>query len=639
MAYRPTEHVREVQVKLEEAKQSHDAFVRQYNQGERAYNGLLSIASDAAKWRHKVVVKLVFNMIETIVSNTVEMGLRFETRPAPHTNLSLPEAMEALEQADLIGDLLRHEHRVDGMDFKQRPLFLTSAIGGRGILETGWNYTKRATKRQGVKMVEVGDPEQGLSLQVPLVSEVDDFDVRDHSTCNVIDPRDFIIPGTAEHLDPFRPGGAQHLFHRCWYSYEQLLMLKESGFLKNVEALKDVELDWSAEDDQREKKLWEQNSKKDLIEVIKYWCFKDGQVNSSWIGNRYVELRSLEAAPFWHGGYPYILNSSMPQPFSTRGVSDVELVEALQEVYCELLNQKLDNIELINNAVLLIRSDVEDPDAFEHYPGARWPTDGKPSDTADWLMPPYQLAEITGSAEGQILGMMQNVTSAVPFASGADSATVDNKTATGASIVYNAATQRLSAKKFQSQQALREEAQHRIKNCQQFISGSRLAHVFGPDGAQAFREIEIARVQGEFVAELDPVGESEMRQERRAEASAFYQTIMSQAALMAAAGQPINVKELFGWYAKRWGIEDWERFFSQQAASAGAMAAGPGGGGGGEAGPGGGAPSLEPNLGVTSGAAIDASSPSAAGGISQSPAAALARALSMSGGPANAPGM
>jgi hypothetical protein len=637
MAYRPPALVEEVQKKLGDAMKSHATFVRRYEQSERAYQGMLSVASDAAKWRHKLAPPYAFNLIETIVCNTVEMGLRFDTRPAPHANMGLEEATQMLAQAEAVGDLLRHEHRVDEMDYKQRPLFLCASIGGTGVGKTYWNYVEGSVKRQGVKMVQAGDPEAGLSLEVPVITEVEERNViRDHSTFEVVDPRDFILHESARSLQPLEPGGAQHLFHRCWYSFEQLKMMEGAGYLKNVDVLKDHALDFSGEYSDRAREVWDVDRSKDLIEVLEYWCFKNGQVYRSLIGNKAVLLRDEEANPFWHGGYPFVLSSSMPQPFSPRGKSDIELIEALQEVLWEMMNQRLDNIELINNAILLIRSDVEDPEAFEHYPGARWPTDGKPSDTADWLMPPYQLAEITTHAEALAKGDLQNVTSAAPFAGGAETATVDQKTATGASIVMNAAQQRLTAKKYQAQQGLRQEATQRIKNCQQFISDQRLVHILGPDGVPTFRNISPLDIQGEFVVELEPMGESEMRQERRAEGGAFFQTVMQAAPLMAAAGSPLNLRELFAWYAKRWGVDDWERFVSQQAPAMGAAGGAPQPGGGG-------APSGEgapagPNLGVTSETAVDASSPSATGGISMSPADMLSRALSMSGGPANAMG-
>jgi hypothetical protein len=81
----------------------------------------------------------------------------------------------------------------------------------------------------------------------------------------------------------------------------------------------------------------------------------------------------------------------------------------------ELGNQTLDNIELINNFITLIRSDVDDPDAFEFYPGARWEVDD-----------PSQVASLGAAVparerhhrEALIKGDLQNVTSAAPFAGG-----------------------------------------------------------------------------------------------------------------------------------------------------------------------------------------------------------------------------
>src|SRR5687767_5668296 len=113
----------EILRKWEEAKGHHATFVRRYEKNERAYRGVLEVASNAAQWRHQVHPPYAFNLIETIVSNTEEMGLSFKASPSPRASLSLEEALESLRQVDAVEDLLRHEHRVDDMDMKQRPLF------------------------------------------------------------------------------------------------------------------------------------------------------------------------------------------------------------------------------------------------------------------------------------------------------------------------------------------------------------------------------------------------------------------------------------------------------------------------------------------------------------------------------------
>lgn len=624
--YTPPPIVGEVVKRWDESSKHHDKFCREYERRERAYKGIMLAASDAAKWRHKYAPKYGFNLIETIVANTVEMGLRFSARPSPHSNMTFEEATAQLEQAEAVEDLLRHEHRVDDMDFKQRPLFLTAAIGGRGVGKCYWNLTEGSVRRQSTEMRDVPDPEGNVAFRVPVITQKEERDViRDHSTFEVVDPRDFVTHESAKDLQPWKPGGAQYLFHRCWYSFEQLKMWERAGFVENIDLLKES-LNFSDEYASRENQVWDINRAKDLVEVLEYWCFKDGRVCRCMVANRMLLIREEEVSPFWHESYPFVISSSMPQPFTTIGMSDVELIEEIQNMVWELGNQTLDNVELINNFIMLIRSDVDDPDAFEHYPGARWPVDDVNQAAA--LQPPYQLATVALEHQALLKGDLQNVTSAAPFAGGAQSATVDQKTATGASIVMNAAQQRLVAKKYESQRGLRDEADMRLKNCKQFLTQDKLVHIIGPDGAMRFRNIPIADIQGDWVVELEPMGESQMRQEKRAESIQFSQVMMQYAPLAAAAGSPMNVKEIIGWTAKKWDIEDWERFFSQDPATLGAA-------GGLQAGAGG-APQQQgppqPNLGITAGSAIDASKPSAAGGITGSPVAMLQRALAMGGG-------
>lgn len=625
--------VEEIVKKYDEARRTHNLFVTRYERSERAYRGVLEPRSGADKWRHKYHPSYAFNLIETIVANTIEENLRFAVRPSPKTNLPLEEAQRLLDQAETIEQLLRHEHRVDNMDAKQRPLLLSAAIGGTGVGKTYWNWLEGPVKKQGVVNREVYNESGEILGYVPTIEEITETQVlRDHSTFEVVDPRDFIVHESAKTLQPHEPGGAQYVIHRCWYSYEQLKTWERAGFVSGVEKLKDTR-DFDDEYNDREKQVFNITRTKDLIEVLEYWCFKEGRVYRTLVGNRDIILRQTEANPFHHGEYPFVLCSTMPSLFSTRGYSEVELIAHLQEMLWELSNQRFDNIELINNMITLIRNDVDDPEAFEFYPGAKWPVDS--TDQVAPYTPPYQLAEVTLSAEALIKGDLQNVTSAAPFASGTDTATVDNTTATGASIVMTAAQKRLAAKKYQALFAFRDEAQHRVKNCQQFISDSKLIHVLGEGGALLFNEVGVLEIQGEYLVELDPMGESMMRQEKRAEALQLGQVLMSMAPVLAATGASLNTKEVVKWMLGKWDVPDLERFFTQEAQPQVAAAVGGGQGGGGGV-PGLPSPPAEQNLGITAGSAIDASSPSAAGGISGSPVTALQRALAMGGGAANA---
>lgn len=630
--------VEEVVRKYGEASRTHNLFVERYERAERAYRGVLEPRSGGDKWRHKLHPPYAFNLIETVVANTIEENLRFAVKPSPKVALQLEEAQRLLNQAASIENLIRHEHRVDDMDAKQRPLLLCAAIGGTGIGKTYWNWLEGPVKKQGVVQKEVRNSQDEIIGYVPTIEEITTHQtLRDHSTMEVVDPRDFIVHESAKTLQPWLPGGAQHVFHRCWYSFEQLKTWERSGFVKNVDKLKETR-DLSGEYDDRERQVFNVERTKDLIEVLEFWCYRDGQVYRTIVGNRDVVLRDEETSPFWHGEYPFFGVSTMPGLFSTRGYSEVELIAQLQEMLWELGNQRLDNIELINNMVTLIRSDVDDPEAFEFFPGAKWEVDSL--DQVGPYTPPYQLAEVTLSAEALIKGDLQNVTSAAPFAGGAETSTVDQKTATGASIVMNAAQKRLSAKKYQAMFGFREEAQQRLKNCQQFITEDKLVHILGQDGAMLFEQLSPLDIQGEYVVELEPMGESMMRQEKRAEALQLGQVLMQFAPVMAATGAPLNTKEIIKWILGKWDVSDSDRFFTSAPQPALTQQQPPGGGP-----PSGGdvpgvasqpAPDSGPNLGITAASSVDASSPSAAGGISGSPVTALQRALAMGGGASNA---
>ncbi len=617
--------------RFDSCKAAHQAFTTLYDRRERSYRGVLRKQANAAKWKHQLHPPYAANLLETIVASSVEQGLMLTARPSPHGQTSLEEAQKMLDQAENVEDLIRHEHRVDEMDDKQRPFFLTAGIGGRGVLKTGWEYSEGMVRKQGVVNQEIHDADGNLMTTMPQISEIASKGIlRDHSTCSVIDPRDFIVHPGARSVQPWEEGGAQYVFHRMYFSMEQLKMMEAANFLKDVKYLQDFDRGGSADEYvDRTSEVYNLDRTKDQVEVLEYWCMEDGEIHRMWVGNKTVILRDSEANPFWHGGYPFIVGSSMPMPFSTIGISEIELIEQLQEMLWQIQNQRLDNLELVNNAIYLVRSDVEDPSAFKPFPGAIWEVEDPQQVEA--LTPPYQAAEISMHAEALLKGDLQNVTSAAPFASGAESATVDNQTATGASIVMNAAQQRMAYRKYEFQRGLKKEANMRLKNCQQFIDGKTLAHVIGQDGAQAFKEIPVLDIQGDYIFDLEPMSESQMRSERRAEAQQFFQVAMSAAPAFAVSPWPMNLKELFLWMAKKWGLEEAERFFSQEPGAA-AVAAAPGSSGsdpGADAGP---------NLGITAGSAIDASSPSAAGGISGSPVAALQRAMAMGGGVSNGGG-
>lgn len=628
------DQISQIVKRVDAAKKHHDYFVRRFERLERAYRGIVNPTSKLAKsnWRNTITPPYAFQLIETVVANTVEENLRLTARPAPKPGDDLQEIMASLDHAEACEDLIRSEHRIDDMDEKQRPLFLSDAICGMGIGMTGWAYHRGPKQKQVVVNEPVFHPDtEELIGHIPTLQMTETQEViRDHSTFEVVDPRDFWMHESAKVLQPWRPGGAQYVHHRCWYSMAQLYEFERGGYMSNVDDLIQTQ-DQQVEYSDRETALWNINRSKDLIECIHQYEYAGGRILRTIVGNKRVLLSPTQLSPFDHGEYPFVIANSMPQLFTLQGMSTVELVEKLQEMLWTLQSQRLDNIELINNAIILIRAEIDDPEAFQWFPGARWPV-ASPQDVQQFV-PPYQLATLTLEAENMLKGDLQNVTSAAPLAGGVSSQ-MDQTTATGVSIVMNNAQKAMQARKYQAMKGIASEANQRFKNCQQFLSDKRLVHILGENGVPLFKEIDPLNIQGEFGFEWTTGSESMNRQERRAEAMQWLQVIAGLAPLMAASQTPLDLRELVIWAGKKWDIDDVERFFS--AAPAPAVAQQGGGGGGTPPPAGGSAPPGGPNLGVTSATAVDASSPSATGGLSMSPSVFSQRALTMGGGAANA---
>jgi hypothetical protein len=269
----PPAIVDEVVRKWDDAQPYHRDFVRNYQRRERSYKGILRAAADAAKWRHKLSPPYAHNLIETVVANTVDMGLAFDVKPSPHANLPLDEATKLLQECEAVGDLLRHEHRVDGMDFKQRPLYLCNAIGGRGVIKTGWNYVEGSVRRQQASTRDIKDEEGNTVLTVPTIQDIEEHGVlRDHSTAEVIHPRGLRSPSTRDAPRPV-PGRRRAVrLHRCWYSFEQLKMLEASGFFSNVDALKGDATSPAPSTGSARRRNLPGEPAQDPIEVLEYWC-------------------------------------------------------------------------------------------------------------------------------------------------------------------------------------------------------------------------------------------------------------------------------------------------------------------------------------------------------------------------------
>jgi hypothetical protein len=596
---------------FEEDRHDHDAFVTECEKRYDSYRGYMEANSKAAAWTNQAHPAYVLQEVETIAASMIDanpgwkVGAQSIIGPVPEI-VSYRLAAEALET------LLAHQAVASGFAANRRINRIQGLVCGITVDKTGWDYQKRPRTYRRTTTVPVIGTMFGLN-RTEVVTE--DTVVKDDPFCEVVDVRHFIIPKNVIGL-----GKARRITHRVYMPFDELKLLEKSdsnpnGIYQNVDELKESGT-FAKDSALQSKDIFAFKPDKNDVELLEIWHRKpDGTMALSVIGNRKVLLRD-QASPFWHDEFPFVISSPMPYPFRARGLSDVEFLAKLQELLWAFMNQRLDNVQLLNNAITLIRSDVEDINQFVHEPGANWEVDDiNQVKSLDVNSVP---AELSIGTENLLRNDMQNVVGGLPLASDLDNL-AGSSTATAASLLMNLAQRRLAAKKQNFTIADTEVANQFIALDRQFVTEKRFVAITGQDGLPAFREINPDHWQDiDLKVKVEAMDESLVRQERRAEAQAKLQVAVSSVPQFQATGNPLNLKAFMDDFLESFGTRDKSRYYTAKPQAP--------------------TPQSQPQQptqppGATAPQAIDANSPS--NPFSQSPVAAEQRMGAMSGGPVN----
>lgn len=608
----------------------HDDFVSTVEKRYKAYRGVLERRAEAAKWTSKLHPPILFQVIETMTANLIDSGITYRVRPRARPGAPIEERQRMIHGAKAMKALLDYENGLDDLDEKQRPFSLEASIVGISWGKVHWAYQTRLKTRIQTDHEPIHDPFGNLIGYQPVERHIEEHSIlRDGPCFEVCDPRDMFWDESGTSVETCR-----WVAHRVWATLDDLYAMQKAGVYKNVDEIpygadqEEMRITLSSYEDQ----LLHRNRTKGLVEVIEFWT--DDRVIA--VADRSVVIRN-DPNPFEHGQKPFVAASTMPQPFQIGGMSDVEVVAHLQDAAWLMLNQRIDNVALLNNSIILMRSDIDDPDDYEFGPGERWLVDDVQQVTT--LQMNDAPATISLESEQRIKADIMDITGGMPFTAGLPDS-VENATATGASIYQTVAQKRLAMKKQSLMYAWRKIGRMKAKLLQQFVTEEKLIPIIGPAGAHDFMAISPSYLQGEFDIDIEPVAESFMRQERRAEKQAMFQAAIQAAPVMAAVGQPLNLKEFANDWLESYDVTDPERFFLEQQQAQGAPGAPQQGGGPQQGGqnPMGSAPNaenaippLQQSPGVTNPAlAAGPMSPSATTSIS--PVAALQQSLAMRGG-------
>lgn len=546
-----------------EDEKAHDIFCRKVDESYRAYRAILERRSDAMGWTNKQRPALAYQATDTILAGLLDPSPQWKLRARPRmvSNDETPNIQQLQNGIKANELLLGDELLVDGYAEKQHVFLLQNLIAGLTVAKNYWKTTSGPGVTAKITSEPIYAPNSGKIIAFqPKVqqSQQGSETYLDGPTFLPIDVRDFIWHEAATSIDT-----AIRVTHRVWKDFGELKELERQGIYENVDQLIESQDQSTDKLANREQDLFATDRAKDKIEILECWIDHGRRVVS--IGNRKVILRDT-GNPFrfehLQNRYPFVVCSTTPDLFRIPGLGEVNLMREIQEILWTLLNQRLDNLQLINNAIVLMRDDIDDPDSFDFYPGARNLV-SDPTQVTMWT-PEANIADLSLNAEGVARNDLLNLVGASQMASG----NLDTgDTATQANLVMSLAQRRLSMKKQLTKWAARRTGEHWLSLNQQMITHDRYVPIIGKDGELALETISPLVLQGRYQIDVEQMDESLLRQERRGEAQALLQVGVQAAPVFAATQTPLNMKAFMDNLLDSYDIPDKDAYYAQQQQS------------------------------------------------------------------------
>lgn len=625
---------------FEDCQDHHNEFIKGVKQRSDSYHALKDIRRDPSYggWRNAHFAPYVQHIVDSTLASMVEDKLRFKIRARPTLNDLYDPTYQARATKGERAHQILHDWQMRQTKFTriQRPFLLQNAIARLTVAKTTW--VEKVERRRHLIVEEemlLDDNDQpmigpdGMPLTHPIMKEsTRAVTVYDGPMTDVVDVHDFFWPKNALSLE-----NASYVAHRVYLTKDELeeqfgdggMYGPDQGGWSKKKVLDRIGDSMGSPDESGPRwsqKVAEANHSWKKLEVVELWDMRRKEVVT--FVNRCALLAHKTTLPYFHERSPFVVCTTQPDLFSFTGISQVEKVMALQELLWKIQNQSVDNLELINNAIVIFNPALENASALPFYPGASWAVED-PDLVQMWAPNPIP-AEISLNREGILKGDMQNVASTFPFSSGAESQTVDQKTATGASIVSQLAQRSIDMAKQPVYDAWEDIGQQRTVLNGQLIREAQLVDVIGVEGEVLHEEVMPEILAGDYDYIQEAMPDALAKQQDQAKATAMLQVMLQVAPLLlplaqAGAARMINFDAIIEYFLKANEIEDTEQFFIGEAPQQAALPT-PGGSG---------APPGEQPMGITGEGSISPDvSPSAM--ISQSPETAMQRLQALAGG-------
>lgn len=456
-------------------------------------------ASVLEPWQSRLRIPYAMQIVDTALVNVVSGRPRAKVLPRQPQDEDSARAMQAaLDYA------VQQDHLVE-----KEPLFVQQALI-YGVTAAKNRWVVEETEKMIRTRVEQSD---GSTLFLPGTKKVV---TRDGPTFEPWDVYDIWWDPDARDVDT-----AEYIVLRSYVSKDELLRLKVNkdagtGVYNNVDEL--IKLGTvSAQDNNRAQNRRNNSEKrKEKYELWEIWRKTKGGLKVTVLGNKQIVLRDTPW-PFLNGKKPIVITQVRPDLFDMQGISEIELVDHIQQAMHTIQNMRMDNLHLtVMRGFTYREGGVTDPNALEIRPRAKWPVSDH--DDVQPIITP-SLPREAYEEQASLLSQMQLVTGINPYISGSGLDTVDQNTATGITVLSEVASRLL---RFKAKMILEKGYQRTYEQwaslIQQLQDKSFWTKIIGEDGEAAWLEVTPEDLGGDFDIIIEGTEESLSRQQERGEA-------------------------------------------------------------------------------------------------------------------------
>jgi len=355
-------------------------------------------------------------------------------------------------------------------------------IYGTGIAKLYWKNTEREVT--SYEFDQMGKPL--IDENGEFITKTEKITETDDPCMEVVNLYDFFVDPEATDIQD-----AEWVIHRY---YKSLAELEEAGCYENLKKLKRYisKIEKSPEETERHELAFghrgEQDDTVDKIEIWEMWD-RDGLTVMA-AGE--VVIRE-QSNPFWHGQKPFIALKDSIVPHEFYGKGEIEPIIKLQHALNTIQNQIMDNrTQTLMNMWKVTGENVDESELVFRPNGVIHLS--SEYEKVDPIVPP----DLTANAQKDLSLIKSDIQQALgiyDYTKGADSGT--NKTATGISLIQEAANARFNHKIQLLEEALKTLGEMVLALYQQFITDEKVLRVVGKRGEEFVRVIP-AEIAGQY---------------------------------------------------------------------------------------------------------------------------------------------